>query len=509
MSTSTDPVRARMAAANPAPVDAELPGVLLDGDVLLDVITERSGEMTFTKTREPRTEKPRRLHRNWAWALAGAFVVVLLAIGIVGFITPDGSPDVGDDPTTTLPQDPTTTAVSTTQSATSVPTTTAAIPPTTTTPATTSTTTTVAVASPVTYYDSEDGLPEGYPQAVTVAANGDVWVGVADPVEPAGPCHLARFDGTDWTSFEPGTGCITALFPAPGGGVIAAVLTPSGELRLMEFDGAEWVDHSARHGLPPIEEPVAATLEDGTFVIASHHFGPPDRLGLSLLTYDGTSWQVSRHLGLMESRAAWASIAIDPNGDAWFVDHHDGGVLQLTHDGSTYYDLPEPSMMWIAVTPYGDLWVTDGAALYRYDGSGWVVHPPGGGLVAPSTRTTPSDSGEFTLGYGLGFGTGGDEEGQFWISEPDGVSVYREGDWERVEPADVPRLDFGFIGAVVQGPDGSTWVITKQSAVYRYSDGSWERLGVALAVGNPASIAIAHDGSAWFTADNRVGRITP
>jgi hypothetical protein len=369
--------------------------------------------------------------------------------------------------------------------------------------------TTVPAANPVTYFTSDGGLPEGYPRAVTIAKDGSVWVAVADPVEPAGPCHVARFDGTDWTAFEAETGCIMSLFPAPGGGVIATVLIPNGELRLMEFDGAEWVDHHAAHRLPPVEEPVGATLEDGTLVLASHHFGPPDQLGLSLLTYDGTTWQVSRHLGLMGWRAAWASIAIDPNGDAWFVDRHDGGVLQLSHDGSTYHDLPEPSMMWIATTPAGDLWVTDGAALYRYDGSDWVGYTPGEGLTPPSTRTAPSSSGEYTLGYGLGFGTAGGG-GEFWISEPDGVSVYRDGTWQSAERGSVPGLDFGFHGAVVHGPDGSTWVVTSRDDVHRFFDGEWVKLAVSIpAAYGPTRIAIDPDGTAWFIADEAVGRIVP
>ena len=465
-------------------------------------LIEKAQRVTTISPSAPRGPS---LRLGLAVGIAAAVIMLVLVGGallIGGPFSGDQTPVVTQplQPSSTIPQVTTTPGPgSTLPPATTTP------PPDTTVPAPA---TTVPEASPVTYYTAEDGLPEGYPQAVTVTEDGAVWVGVADPVEPAGSCHLARFDGTDWTSFEPGTGCITSLFPAPGGGVIAAVLTTSGELRLMEFDGTAWVDHHRAHNLPPIEEPVTAILEDGTFVLASHHFGTPDQLGLSLLTYDGSTWQVSRHLGLWGARAAWAYIAIDPNGDAWFVDDHDGGVLQLSPNGSTYYDLPQPSMMWIATTPAGDLWVTDGAALYRYDGSGWTEHPPGGDLVPPGTRTAPSDSGEYTLGYGLGIGTGGNG-GQFWISEPDGVSVYRDGTWNSAEQANVPHLDFGFIGAVVQGPDGSTWVVTHRSDAYRFSDGSWAKLSVELPVGNPASIAIAPDGSAWFVADEAVGRVEP
>jgi len=46
VSTSTDPVRQRMAAANPARPEAEPPGDVMSAAVLLDMIDEEWGDGT-------------------------------------------------------------------------------------------------------------------------------------------------------------------------------------------------------------------------------------------------------------------------------------------------------------------------------------------------------------------------------------------------------------------------------------------------------------------------------
>ncbi len=83
MSTSTDPVRQRMAAANPAQPEVELPGDIMAAAVLLDVIDGRSGAMTHeldSQEQGPAGETPR-LRRNWVTAFAAGFAVVLV-VGI-------------------------------------------------------------------------------------------------------------------------------------------------------------------------------------------------------------------------------------------------------------------------------------------------------------------------------------------------------------------------------------------------------------------------------------------
>lgn len=89
-----------MAAANPAPTNAEPPAAVLEAEILLDVIDERSGAMTHsTKTHEELANGPLRRPRNWAWALAGGFVVAILTIGIAALAFRGDTPDVADEPT--------------------------------------------------------------------------------------------------------------------------------------------------------------------------------------------------------------------------------------------------------------------------------------------------------------------------------------------------------------------------------------------------------------------------
>ena len=83
MSTSTDPVRQRMAAANPARPEAEPPGDVMSAAVLLDMIDERSGAMAHKSDSQEQgtSTATRSVRRNWAAAFAVA-VAVVLVVGI-------------------------------------------------------------------------------------------------------------------------------------------------------------------------------------------------------------------------------------------------------------------------------------------------------------------------------------------------------------------------------------------------------------------------------------------
>jgi len=382
-------------------------------------------------------------------------------------------------------------------------------------------------SSPWIGFTSADGLPVGITTAVAIDRDGSVWASVADPETQLGPCRLARFDNPGWTTFSSGpileTGCVKFLLPAPGGGVIAAVLYPVGgefeeepitELRIVEFDGVDWVDHTTVHGLPSLFAPVGVALRDGTVVIADNRAGPPDDLGLTLLTYDGAEWDVS--LAGAVSRGvhwgtAWTGVAIDNNGDAWITDG-DSGVVRLSVEGPTRIDLgmvPCDCAVWITAAPNGDIWATDGPNLYRYDGSTWAVFQSGEVLTPPGSNSEEDQAAT----YALGFATGA---GEFWIVESTSASVFRDGVWVTVDRQEMSGLPgtFGhrFNGAVVQGLDGSTWVLAPDGKPHRFADGEWTMVspsGVTLAVDNPAQVAVAADGTAWFATEHGVASFHP
>jgi hypothetical protein len=375
-----------------------------------------------------------------------------------------------------------------------------------------------------TEFSAADGLPEGFGTAVTIGGDGAVWATVADPQSDWGNCTPARFDGTSWTSFAPAnTGCVEFMLPAPSGGVIAAVTFPTGtdehvtlsETHLMEFDGTAWINHTVLHDLPVVEPFNGRALDDGTVVFAANWLSAwetPDRLGLVLMTYDGDSWQVARAQAIpagVHAGSAWKGIAIDAAGDAWFIDS--GAAVQLSHDGTTQHEFGEDQggILWISATPWSDVWTIAGPTLYRYDGTTWTAHVEGQGLTPHGIQ----QRGDIDPGYALGYPT---QDGSFWISESTGVSVFRDGAWLALDREEAPGIPQSFgamhAGAVVQAADGSTWVVTPSGSVHRYADGPWLRVmsgGIAFEVHTPGDVAIAPDGSAWFSTLDGIGRFVP
>jgi len=136
VSTDLDQVRLRMVAADPAPSGAEPPAGVTTADVLLDLIDERSGIMpTSTDTLEHRTDlEPPRYKWSPGWAFAGAFTLLIAAIGLAVGVIGSRNSDVVDQPIPTT-MSPSTTVTETPADTTAGPATTAATAtsPTTTT----------------------------------------------------------------------------------------------------------------------------------------------------------------------------------------------------------------------------------------------------------------------------------------------------------------------------------------------------------------------------------------
>ncbi len=108
MRTGTDPVRTRMAEANPAPPGVEPPEAVMTADVVLDLIDARSGAVAPGTTRHPLRTRPARPTRTWVWALVGGFAVALVTVGLAVLVFRGGTVDVVDQPTITTTVAPTT-----------------------------------------------------------------------------------------------------------------------------------------------------------------------------------------------------------------------------------------------------------------------------------------------------------------------------------------------------------------------------------------------------------------
>ncbi|MEA2024779.1 MAG: hypothetical protein U9N79_10905, partial [Actinomycetota bacterium] len=311
MSTSTDPVRQRVAAANPARTDAEPPETVMTAAVLLDVIDDRSGAMTHKSDSQGQANPvaTRSMRRNWAAAFAAGFAVVLIVGVTFGLLNRGGDPlDVITPVTTTTP--------------TSVP---DAIP--TTIPDVTMTSVPdmaplitinadqiihplpgdaargVVIADGSLWastgegivrwdldggdpelFTSSEGVPliEGFAPALTVAPDGSVWAYAYYPQD------LVAFDGTRWSEpagydqidalnprCSPDDECpnpITAMAAGPNGVLFLAL----GDGTLVEFDGVDW------SVLPvPVDATDMAVAADGTLWVAGWD---------EVSAYDGDTW---------------------------------------------------------------------------------------------------------------------------------------------------------------------------------------------------------------------------
>ncbi len=417
MNALTDPVRMRIAAANPAPNDAEIPGDILAAHALLDVIDERSGEVAqTTDPRTPRKATPQRSVPNWRRPFAGGFAVALLTVGISVLVMSDS--DVPETPAGS--------------------TTTITLPP-SFVPDPTDVTSGIAAAEGSLWASTEAGIvrwdlaerraelftaADGVPFApggVAVAPDGTPWAYSWNQ-------GLAYFDGSRWS--EPAgyaeleianprcvldQDCdnpITALAIGPDG--LVSVVTPD---TLLQFDGVSWsvipITSNGRFG----GAGEAAVGSDGTLWLAS---------GEELLAFDGDEWALFTAEDGLPSGSV-NSVNAAPNGDIWVAtmdlleERVAGGIARFDGDSWTVLDesdgLYANATITLTVGADGTVWAVHGTdddraagleradgAVSRFDGATW------------STTTIP--------GVGMGFGRGGaavDETGTLWVTSQWGV----------------------------------------------------------------------------------------
>jgi hypothetical protein len=441
VSTSTDPVRQRVAAANPARPEAEPPGEVMAAAALLDVIDDRSGAMTHEPdSQEQGSSVARRRRRpSWAAAFAAGFIVVLFVGISMVLLANEGDPlDAVAPVTTTTP----TTVPDATM--TSVP----DMAPFVTIsadqvnyPLPDDEAHGIAIADGRLWatteggiirwdleerrgvqFTSDDGLPfdDGFSGKVAAAPDGTIWVVTWNQ-------GLAMFDGTEWsepagydqvdivnprcTRDEECLNPVTAMAVAPDGLLSLAV----GEETLLQFDGVDWrvllVNPDETHGGSAWATDMAVA-SDGTLWVAS---------GEDLLAYDGEAWVRFTAADGLPSGAV-SSVAVAPNGDVWvgttdlFEMDPSGGVARFDGESWTVFDeadgLYGNDVTALTVGPDGTVWAahasTDGASgardlaaggVSRFDGTAW--------------SSTTIVSAEMGFGWG---GAAVDDTGTLWVT---------------------------------------------------------------------------------------------
>ncbi len=398
MSQRDDLLR-RVMAANPLPAELELPEDVADSRPPIDLLINGARVVpTHVHHGDPATTPPPG-KRSWrtkpAIVFAAAGLLVLGAIGIVVLST-GGQPDFADEaPPTTMTQLP----ADSTADVEAV-----AVAPDGSLWAATDVGIVrwdLATGAP-TVYTTDDGLPTADTLRVVVGSDGAVWTGgpgwmarfdgswttfsapeIPLAVGPDGSVwtaygerELARFDGSDWETFEVPLS-LDQGFAVPWTAFLdvaadGTVWTGTHEHEgVFAFDGADWTHYSSVDGLPAPLSGTVAAAPDGTVWVGSVSIdGSP---GAGAARFDGTTWTVYTTAdGLLDDIP---DVAVGADGTVWAV--HETGVSRF--DGNTWTAFPGVEGMGgfvAAVDAAGTLWMPardggvigfDGIAITRLD----------------------------------------------------------------------------------------------------------------------------------------------
>jgi len=233
----------------------------------------------------------------------------------------------------------------------------------------------------LTLYTTGDGLPTDDAFRVVVGSDGAVWTGgsgwmarfdgswttFSAPERPmavgpdgavwtaVGESDLARFDGSEWQTFEVPLSLEQGIAASPGFFDVAADGTVWGGTNnfqgVFAFDGANWTRYTSVDGLPgPLSGTVAAA-PDGTVWVGSVSLnGSP---GAGAARFDGSTWTVYTTAdGLLDDVP---DVAVGADGTVWAI--HQNGVSRF--DGDTWTAFPGVAGfgMFAAVDASGTLWM--------------------------------------------------------------------------------------------------------------------------------------------------------
>jgi ligand-binding sensor domain-containing protein len=333
-------------------------------------------------------------------ALAGSFALVLIVVGVGGFLLAqrtDGPNEAGSGIQAT--------------------------------PTTVEPTPTTAVlqwnARSVVVYGPESGLENGCAWRLDATGSG-TWM--------IGPCGLLEFTVNALTAAD------TVIIPSPLGAMSVAVATDGTvwignvDAGVVSYNGESLFEHE-------IIAPWVEVTRDGTVWAR--------RLRLGLASFDGVAWVDEPDAG------AVSDLAVDDGGTLWVATQF--GIKELSAGGWVAHEPPEDiSMMDLIAAPDGIALFNDDAVL-RFDGSEWtlVAVPSLADLgVDPTARyeDEPLDVVDTLEATDAGVAANGD----VWIaSTVYGALRYRDGTWVRFTTED--GLASNHLTFVEVGPDGSVW----------------------------------------------------
>ena|GEM_PF-1005895 len=146
-----------------------------------------------------------------------------------------------------------------------------------------------------------------------------------------------------------------------------------------------------------------------------------------------------------------------------------------THDG-----LPQGTVLDIAQTPEGYVWLATQEGLVRFDGSDFTLF---------DATNTPALRHSFVATLFV------DRKGQLWIGTSEGLAILTAGRFRRIGVED--GLPGEFVTEIAEARDGSIWIGTEGQGVTRIVDGIVDRSTRMLPGLKITSIAPHPDGDVW------------
>jgi ligand-binding sensor domain-containing protein len=292
-----------------------------------------------------------------------------------------------------------------------------------------------------TTFSSADGLDQEEVHAITVGAEGIVWIAsgqfgkqsLVDLNNGVFTTHNVSPDGRPVTVSHYG------MTAAPDGTVWVATGT-----KLTFFNGQDWVSYTKKDGLLDDQTKSVALANDGTLWVGSV-------AGVS--RFDGISWEsFTKDDGLIDTFIE--AIAVDSLGNTWFVSsfggasYFDGKKWTSFHKGKELPNYPHSS---IAIASDGSVWIgSGGGGVSRFDGRDW---------------TTYTVSNDYNLEYVKVIMQGPD--GSLWFGT-EGQGVYRFDGQTWTNLTKENGLCYDYVDSIAAGPDGSIWFGCRKNGVTRY-----------------------------------------
>ncbi len=402
-----------------------------------------------------------------------------------------------------------------------------------------------------TFFDSyNSGLLDNDVRNLAVDCNGSVWTGATNRLEkfdemactvfsisPSGLSNiscigidksgnkwiasieggLAKFDGTDWTTFYPpasalwsrdvscfiidgedrkwiGTGngllkfdgvgwsSVIKTAPLPSNMVSSIAIDESGETwigtddgGLASFDGINWSIYSTSNSHLSSDRIFCVVIDrDGSKLI-----GTP--AGLTRLA--DTTWT---DLNTSLFYGAYC-LAVDGNGGYWSLQLH--SLYRYDSSGYTIYNLPDlgpydPPASCLAIGDDGKKWIgTHGGGLVEFDGSSWRVHP--------LPIAFPMDS-MFCLAA--------DKDGRVWTGTCSGLGMFDGADWTFYNTGN-SGIPSNLVSCISIDDLGNKWVGTVDAGLAKFNGTDWvvfDMSNSGLPSNSILSIALDGIGNKWI-----------